>query len=114
MERVNKRGRRLQKFTRAILILCIITCFYAAYLLARPVYWHIIGSSERIEGPKFDSRKELYEELQKTGQHVFLIAHEASDSMCYECPANGLVSAFHRLVLLNHDMHLQTSLTSSP
>jgi hypothetical protein len=68
MERVNRRSKRLQNFTRAVLLACIFTSLYAAYLLARPVYWHIIGSSARIEGPAFDSRKQLYEELQKTGK----------------------------------------------
>ena len=60
----------MQQLARVLLVLCILGGTYAVYILAMPVYWHIIGSSPRIRGPTFDSRKQLYEELQKTGDHI--------------------------------------------
>ena len=68
MERPNpKRTKRLQTLTRALLAICLLGGFYGIYALARPVYWHVVGSSNRIAGPVVDSRKQLYEELEKTG-----------------------------------------------
>jgi hypothetical protein len=69
MERPNpKRAKRLQSLTRALLVICLLGGSYALYILARPVYWHVVGSSKRIAGAAVDSRKLIYEELEKTGQ----------------------------------------------